>query len=325
MRRWTSSAAVRTPGSRASGSARARPSVSRTWRTVSFGGGVQLRSVRGHRHRWTAAAGREFEDLRRLRRQGGRGAGRRLVRRDDQEGRSQPLHPPRRRRRSAPRAGHRPRRPGRSRAPTARAPRSPPRSGSCAPSSSRRPSSASTTPSPARYKFDLLPGSPAIAKVSESDDPPPARVSARVTGRGAKRTLVYDVLRRPDQRVTFVEVGPAGSARSARSPAAAERSGSHPPPGPAGGRSKPSSSCSRSAPRRRPSRRSRHPPRRLGRPARVTVRRRANRLLVRLDASPRSRTLRGRDHAHQRRAAHHAHAPRVRHDQPRGPRRAAAR
>ena len=52
-------------------------------------------------------------------------------------------------------------------------------------------------PKPGTYKFDLLPGSPAIAKVSQSVDPEPARVSARVTGRGAKRTLVYDVAAAP--------------------------------------------------------------------------------------------------------------------------------
>ena len=100
-------------------------------------------------------------------------------------------------------------------------------------------------PKPGTYKFDLLPGSPAIAKVTESVDPPPARVSARVTGRGAKRTLVYDVLRRPDQSVTFVEVGPRREApdrHGHRRPRNAQRS--HPPRGPTGGASKPSSSCS---------------------------------------------------------------------------------
>ncbi len=61
-------------------------------------------------------------------------------------------------------------------------------------------------PKPGSYKLDLLPGSPAITKLTEAEDPPPARVSARVTGRGATRTLVYDVLRRPGQKVTFVEV-----------------------------------------------------------------------------------------------------------------------
>ena len=36
-------------------------------------------------------------------------------------------------------------------------------------------------PKPGTYKIDLLPGSPAITKVTESVDPGPARVSARVT------------------------------------------------------------------------------------------------------------------------------------------------
>lgn len=65
-------------------------------------------------------------------------------------------------------------------------------------------------PKPGSYRIDPLPGSPAIAKVSEASDPLPARVTARVRGRGAHRTLVYDVLRRPKQRVTFVESGPGG-------------------------------------------------------------------------------------------------------------------
>lgn len=46
--------------------------------------------------------------------------------------------------------------------------------------------------------------------MTEAEDPLPARVTARVSGRGAKRTLSYDVLRRPDQKVTFVEVAAAG-------------------------------------------------------------------------------------------------------------------
>jgi hypothetical protein len=65
-------------------------------------------------------------------------------------------------------------------------------------------------PKPGSYRIDPMPGSPAISKVSEASDPLPARVTATVRGRGAHRTLVYDVLRRPKQRVTFVETGPGG-------------------------------------------------------------------------------------------------------------------
>lgn len=61
------------------------------------------------------------------------------------------------------------------------------------------------------YTINPLPDSPAIAKVTEAQDPPDARVTASVRGHGARRTLVYDVLPRPDQRVTFVETGPDGN------------------------------------------------------------------------------------------------------------------
>jgi hypothetical protein len=65
-------------------------------------------------------------------------------------------------------------------------------------------------PRPGTYKLELMPGSPAISKVAAALEPAPARVSARLRGTGATRTLTYDVLRRPDQKVTFVEVAAAG-------------------------------------------------------------------------------------------------------------------
>jgi virginiamycin B lyase len=65
-------------------------------------------------------------------------------------------------------------------------------------------------PRPGNYRIDALPLSPAITRVSEADDPPSARVTARVSGHGARRTLTYDVLPRPNQRVTFVETGSGG-------------------------------------------------------------------------------------------------------------------
>ena len=61
------------------------------------------------------------------------------------------------------------------------------------------------------YTIETLPGSPAITKVSEATDPPPARVRGSVQVHGARRTLVYNILRRPGQSVQFVEV--AGSLR----------------------------------------------------------------------------------------------------------------
>ena len=66
-------------------------------------------------------------------------------------------------------------------------------------------------PRPGTYTIETLPGSPAITKVSEATDPLPAQVKASVHGHGARRTLVYDILRRPRQSVQFVEV--SGSLR----------------------------------------------------------------------------------------------------------------
>jgi hypothetical protein len=65
-------------------------------------------------------------------------------------------------------------------------------------------------PRPGQYKLDLLPGSPAITKASDANDPPPAHVTAQVGGSAVRRTLTYDVRPRPHQRVTFVETGAGG-------------------------------------------------------------------------------------------------------------------
>jgi hypothetical protein len=66
-------------------------------------------------------------------------------------------------------------------------------------------------PVPGTYTIEPLAQSPAIAKMTEAQDPPDAHLKASVRGHGARRTLVYDILRRPDQRVTFVEAGPEGA------------------------------------------------------------------------------------------------------------------
>ncbi len=60
-------------------------------------------------------------------------------------------------------------------------------------------------PRPGRYTLEPLPGSPTWGKMTEAHDQPNARVRASVQGRGTRRTLAYDVLRRPGQRVTFLE------------------------------------------------------------------------------------------------------------------------
>ena len=72
-------------------------------------------------------------------------------------------------------------------------------------------SSASRIPRPGAYTIAPLPGSAAVSKVTEAEDPPDARVTATVRGRGTRRTLVYDIAARPDQRVTFVETSPEGN------------------------------------------------------------------------------------------------------------------
>ncbi len=66
-------------------------------------------------------------------------------------------------------------------------------------------------PRPGTYTIETLPGSPAITRVAEATDPLPAQVKASVHGHGARRTLAYDIRRRPQQTVQFVEV--SGSLR----------------------------------------------------------------------------------------------------------------
>ncbi|HEY6781325.1 MAG TPA: LamG domain-containing protein, partial [Thermoleophilaceae bacterium] len=68
-------------------------------------------------------------------------------------------------------------------------------------------------PRPGTYRIEQLLGSPAVAKVTEATDPADARATVKVRGHGARRTLAYDVRRRPSQRVTFVEVAADGGAK----------------------------------------------------------------------------------------------------------------
>ena len=67
-------------------------------------------------------------------------------------------------------------------------------------------------PHPGVYRIEPLPGSSSIKSFGEASDPPDAQVTASVQGTGARRTLVYDIRRRPDQRVTFSEVGGGSTA-----------------------------------------------------------------------------------------------------------------
>ncbi len=69
-------------------------------------------------------------------------------------------------------------------------------------------------PRPGTYRIEQLPGSPAVAKLTQASDPPDAKATAKVRGRGTTRVLAYDVRRRPAQRVTFVEVAADGGAKT---------------------------------------------------------------------------------------------------------------
>ena len=66
-------------------------------------------------------------------------------------------------------------------------------------------------PRPGRYTIAALPGSAAVSRIEATTDPEPVQIRGRVSGRGTTRILRYDVRRRPDQTVTFMEV--AGEAR----------------------------------------------------------------------------------------------------------------
>lgn len=69
-------------------------------------------------------------------------------------------------------------------------------------------------PRPGAYEIEPLPGSPPIAKVTEATDQPDAKVTAKVSGRGARRILSYDIRRRRAQRVTFVEIAAGGAVKA---------------------------------------------------------------------------------------------------------------
>ncbi len=68
-------------------------------------------------------------------------------------------------------------------------------------------------PTPGDYTIEELPGSPAVAKVTEAEDPPDARVTGRVRGGGSRRELEYSIRERPYQTVTFLDVAADGSAK----------------------------------------------------------------------------------------------------------------
>jgi hypothetical protein len=69
-------------------------------------------------------------------------------------------------------------------------------------------------PRPGTYRIETVTGSPVVSATAEATDPPAAHVTATVRGTGIKRTLAYDVLRRPAQKVTFSELTANGSVRT---------------------------------------------------------------------------------------------------------------
>jgi hypothetical protein len=68
---------------------------------------------------------------------------------------------------------------------------------------------------PGTYTVTAMPGSVPFTVTENATDPPDARVTGSVTGTAAstQRVLTYDVRPRPDQSVTFLDVGQGGAAK----------------------------------------------------------------------------------------------------------------
>ena len=93
------------------------------------------------------------------------------------------------------------------------------------------------TPAPGRWTVRAQPGSPLIAALAVARDMAAPKVArARVTGRGAKRTLSYTATLGAGQSVTFVEQGRAGSRVIGTASAGSHRLGFVPGAGPGGRR-----------------------------------------------------------------------------------------
>ena len=67
---------------------------------------------------------------------------------------------------------------------------------------------------PGRYTVSTLPGSPAVTRVARATDQPEAKVSGRVTGKGRRRVLRYNVRDRVRQKVIFQEVTSSGASQT---------------------------------------------------------------------------------------------------------------
>jgi hypothetical protein len=136
-------------------------------------------------------------------------------------------------------------------------------------------------PKPGIYKIELLPGSARIAKVSESEDPGPPRNSARVRGTGARRTLEYDIARRDDQKVNFVEVAARGKRPLCTVSGGRGKLDFTLPPGSDRRRTEAQFELAGIGAETRTAAAFSAPSPHLGKPGRATVRRRAGKLLVR--------------------------------------------
>ena len=64
---------------------------------------------------------------------------------------------------------------------------------------------------PGRYTIETLPGSAAVSNVKQAIDPPAAKATGRVSGRGRTKRLRYNIRPRENQKVIFQEMLPNGS------------------------------------------------------------------------------------------------------------------
>ena len=67
---------------------------------------------------------------------------------------------------------------------------------------------------PGTYTISLLPGSVPITNISRASDPPPAKVTGKLTGSGAQRILHYDIRKRLAQKVQFFDTTSNGAAKA---------------------------------------------------------------------------------------------------------------
>jgi hypothetical protein len=141
-------------------------------------------------------------------------------------------------------------------------------------------------PAPGTFTITPLDGSPAITRVRQAVDQPVARARASVTGRGARRTLAYDLVRRADQRVTFLEQTAQGTREIGRATGGRGRLTFSPAPGKGRTAIVAQFELAGVPAERLTVARFSPPAERLGRVASVSVRRSGGRVLARWSAVP---------------------------------------